>query len=713
LRRRIVAAFVPAAVCAGMWARIEQPHDSPLRIVAVVLVALAPGFVRPRALAVPLSLVLGARLVFDFWLHPLRLLSHFKRGFLAFYDVPTPFDPRTHTEMRSVVLAAGFAFAFAIGVAAARGRTVAVVGILLLGAGWPATLAGDGHALAHGAAVLVALLVVLGCLSGRRPPRAFVPVAALLLFVALAAGSSSAIAKGELVHWQGWDFYTAADKPVGVRFVWNAQYAGLHFPAKRTTVLRIKAGPNALYWRAALLDDFKDDRWVQGKPRAGDGLEPAAEHLVRQDVTVEALRDTRLVGGGVPIRFVAGAAPIVHPQAGTALLPEGLSRGFQYTVFSYAPNPTAAQLARSQPRYPRSLASFREVSPGVLAPPFGAPGRNTLLDAHPEIERYVPLAQAAETVAGRARTPYAAAASLESWFRTRGGFTYSNHPFVFAGAPLVGFVAQARAGYCQYFAGAMALMLRYLGVPARVAVGFASGTYDAHRREWTVTDHDAHAWVEAWFRGYGWLPFDPTPAAGRPEQGALSAPYAVAAGHSSGGTFPPAKAGGSKPAQAASRHRESSAAPAPSSAPARHATSPGHVSLLLVLLGLLGVVIAAIVLAKLVVRRGRFLTRDPRRVAAACRRELADFLLDQRIEAARSATLHELGALVRDELAVDPQRFVAAATAARFGPPAGAAGAARAARRELRVLVSSVRARLTARERVRGLFSLRSLGFAP
>ena len=112
-------------------------------------------------------------------------------------------------------------------------------------------------------------------------------------------------------------------------------------------------------------------------------------------------------------------------------------------------------------------------------------------------------------------------------------------------------------------------------------------------------------------------------------------------------------------------------------------------------------------------RRARYVSRDPRRVAAACRQELADFLLDQRIDAARSATLHELGALVRGELAVDPDAFVAAATAARFGPPENARRAARDARRELRALTRTIRARLSARERARGLVSLRSLGFAP
>src|SRR3712207_8417213 len=49
-------------------------------------------------------------------------------------------------------------------------------------------------------------------------------------------------------------------------------------------------------------------------------------------------------------------------------------------------------------------------------------------------------------------------------------------------------------------------MLRYLGIPARVAAGFTSGRYNSERGVRTVTDHEAHTWVEVWFEGYGWLP---------------------------------------------------------------------------------------------------------------------------------------------------------------------------------------------------------------
>jgi transglutaminase-like putative cysteine protease len=429
--------------------------------------------------------------------------------------------------------------------------------------------------------------------------------------------------------------------------------------------------------------------------------------LVAQRVHVAALRDTRLVGASVPLSFDAGDAPLVKPTPGFAQLPSGLTRGFSYTVESYAARPTPAELQRAGAQYPADLDAFREVWPGVYAPAFGAP-RSTFLDAYPDIQRYVPLFNAAREVAGGARTPYAAATALVRWFHTTGGFTYTNRPATDAAAPLVGFVVETRAGYCQHFAGAMALMLRYLGVPARVAVGFSSGVYDASHHRWIVADHDAHAWVEAWFKGYGWLPFDPTPQAGRPERGTLSAPYArtpvtpLAA---------PVATRGAADRSSGHRHGETSSSTATNGTTTSAAKHHGG-SLFLLLVLLVGGVLAAIVAVKLAARAARYTTRDPRRIAAACRQELAAFLLDQHIEGARSATLHELGELVRSELAVDPDAFVRAATAARFGPVEGADAAARDARRELRRLRGNMRRRLLLRERARGSLSLRSLGFA-
>src|SRR5262249_38302037 len=107
-------------------------------------------------------------------------------------------------------------------------------------------------------------------------------------------------------------------------------------------------------------------------------------------------------------------------------------------------------------------------------------------------------------------------------------------------------------------------------------------------------------------------------------------------------------------------------------------TQPGRDASLLQLLGLvLAAGVALVALTKLGLRRGRYLTRDPRRIAAACRREVTDFLADQRIRVSRSATPHELAAVVRAELGVDGSAFADALAGARFGPPEGAAAAAR------------------------------------
>ena len=106
--------------------------------------------------------------------------------------------------------------------------------------------------------------------------------------------------------------------------------------------------------------------------------------------------------------------------------------------------------------------------------------------------------EAALGVTSEARTPYEAAALLETWFREAGGFTYDEQPPApIGGTPaLIDFVNETKRGYCQHYAGAMALMLRLLGVPARVAVGFTSGEYSSDDKEWVVKDTNAHAWVE-------------------------------------------------------------------------------------------------------------------------------------------------------------------------------------------------------------------------
>ena len=74
------------------------------------------------------------------------------------------------------------------------------------------------------------------------------------------------------------------------------------------------------------------------------------------------------------------------------------------------------------------------------------------------------------------------------------------------------FLIKTKRGFCQQFAASMAVLARLVGIPARVAVGFTAGIKQADGT-WLVSSHDAHAWPELFFTGYGWLPFEPTPRA--------------------------------------------------------------------------------------------------------------------------------------------------------------------------------------------------------
>jgi hypothetical protein len=540
------------------------------------------------------------------------------------------------------------------------------------------------------------------------------------------------------VHWQSWNLAHIAGGPVGVGFVWDAQYGGLQWPGHPTVLLDVRSNQAPSYLRATVLDDFQGDRWVQGLPLTADSLEPSSvfkpRNQVREDVTVEGLAETELVGGSIPIRFSAGSAPLVDLGPGFASLDQDLPSGFRYSVWSHTARPSPAALRRSPPDYPAALTNdgLLNVGNGMSSGQFGAPHRSAALlrivAREPKLAAYLPLARAAERVAGQAPDPYDAVESLQSWFLSSGGFRYSNHPTV-GKPPLVAFVTRTKAGYCQFYAGAMALMLRYLGIPARVAVGFAGGTYDAKQRVWLVDDRDAHAWVEVWFKGYGWLPFDPTPAApGAAPRNALAGAAKTLPGlggrAATGSAAGRAAASGSgAPTVANVLAVKNGLKSRVGGAPVRAQTASRPPSLggggsdggsdrglpVLLLLAVIAAAAGAIVLVKAGFRTARTVRRDPRSVSAACREELASFLLDQRIDVPRSATLGELGELVRHEFGANPEAFVAAATLARFGPPEQATVAAIGVRHELRSLLRAARRGLTVRDRVRGLFSLRSL----
>jgi hypothetical protein len=123
----------------------------------------------------------------------------------------------------------------------------------------------------------------------------------------------------------------------------------------------------------------------------------------------------------------------------------------------------------------------------------------------------------AREITQRASTEFDKSAAIELYLKTRFGYTLTQ-PDPPPKDPLAYFLFRRRAGHCEYFATAMTVMVRSLGIPARYINGFLLGEYNDVADSYIVRGSDAHSWVEVYFPEYGWIPFDPTPPAGsKPE----------------------------------------------------------------------------------------------------------------------------------------------------------------------------------------------------
>ena len=125
-----------------------------------------------------------------------------------------------------------------------------------------------------------------------------------------------------------------------------------------------------------------------------------------------------------------------------------------------------------------------------------------------ELDARIP--QLAAQITSSASNRYDKAATLELYLRTHYGYTLQL-PQSPVADPLANFLFERKRGHCEYFASSMAVMLRTLGIPARVVNGFRSDEFNDLTGNYVVRAKNAHSWVEAYFPGYGWITFDPTP----------------------------------------------------------------------------------------------------------------------------------------------------------------------------------------------------------
>lgn len=255
-------------------------------------------------------------------------------------------------------------------------------------------------------------------------------------------------------------------------------------------------------WRGDALTHFDGKQWINPAPnwapigfvdRGGASATPEQRPPGRY-VTY----DVRLDIDGAKALFMAGAPQVVSmnyeylESSGTGgyRLPERIPEGFQYSVYSLLEEP------------PESGSPVFEAA--VLSPESRA--RNLEL---PPLD--LRISALARTVTADAATDVARARAIERDLRS--DYKYSlDMPAREPADPMADFLFHRRRGYCEYFASAMAVMLRSIGIPARIATGFQSGVYNTLTGFWVVRASDAHAWVEAWMPGHGWTTFDPTPA---------------------------------------------------------------------------------------------------------------------------------------------------------------------------------------------------------
>jgi transglutaminase-like putative cysteine protease len=276
----------------------------------------------------------------------------------------------------------------------------------------------------------------------------------------------------------------------------------LHFRGRLgdSPVMYVRTGAPA-YWRGLVFDTYRDGAWTASlhgyqemQPYVPTRFLPPApaDNLGTFVQTFRVLRPLPgVIDAAYPIASLyAPVAALREDAYGTFHTPDQLRPGQTYSVVSYLPN-LNADILRADARLDR-LPEYMS----IYTDRGGLSGRAVRLAA--EITRDQP-------------TYYDRVMAITYYLQQN--YTYDlNLPPVPAGEdPVDWFLFDAKTGYCEQFATAAALLMRSVGIPARLATGYATGDYDPVLNQAVVRERDAHAWVEVWFPHHGWVPVDPTP----------------------------------------------------------------------------------------------------------------------------------------------------------------------------------------------------------
>ena len=328
--------------------------------------------------------------------------------------------------------------------------------------------------------------------TGRRGVVAAALVAAAVLVLPTVPSSETFLRPG-VVGWNQIGWNQLGD---GSRLAAGSDVGEYYSSASDTEFLRVQS-PEPLLWRARTLDRFDGAHWSStAEPGEDHGREVAPGVQTRTvGQRVEILNaNTSLVFGGYEITDVSLAEAERAPD-GSWSVEDSLSKGSTYEVRSLVPRPTADQLQSAGTDYPEAVQQ-----------------KYLQLPEDPPAE----IAETAETIERDygTSTPYDAARAVERYLLYDGGFTYDlGAEYRRPETALAEFLGDGRRGFCVQFATSMALVLRQMDIPVRFVYGAAQGE-EVGEDEYVVRGRNMHTWVEVYFPGVGWYPFDPTPGRG-------------------------------------------------------------------------------------------------------------------------------------------------------------------------------------------------------
>ena len=672
-----VAVATAAGAALAAIARLPRPRGTRWALAAATgLIALCLGLV---LVGLPVKLLMPT--------HWGELASNVDRSLNGLADIPVPYAGADVWTRLVILLAAPLtvgAAAFAAfwpGRWRAAGRVwalVLLVGLYLTAVAW----AEPGRQLAGGALLLLlvcAWLWLPAIEPGRGPAAGFAIVIAI---AALAAVPAAALVDPgrALIDYRHWDLFRAQ----GLGFRWDQSYGPLDWPQKGTLLLEV-ASDKPHYWKATNLDTFDGIRWARWtgsgvEPELGEPLKfhpkgtdpsPDAEWVDRVNFEVRGLTSDFAIGAGTTLALrKAEGSP---DRDASWSMDEQLEPGSSYTALVYDPKPSPLEMRAAGTAYPAEVARYTsfsltgapEGSRTIEAPLWGTSGP-PLIQSEVQATPYEDMYGLASRLAAGAPTPYDAVERIELYLRSNYEYRQDVPNRIY---PLPSFISEDRAGYCQQFSGAMALMLRMLGIPSRVAAGFAPGGRDPDRGNYLVDDTDAHNWVEVFFPSIGWTTFDPTPpaapAATELDDGGLGAIDLSSTDDTAGGRQAPDVGGGEDPAPGPQREVDAGGGGGSSGS--------GAATLLAAVAGVLG--LGALGAYGLRTRgRGRL---QPDELADGELRELERGLAKLGSPLSPGTTLREAGHLLQRLAGPVGARYAAGLEARRYrdpsAPPPGAA----------------------------------------